>query len=441
MEWVEQVTKKFLKVRNRQLKEYLHYWLHGSFPLDEAGILILCRAYKVHTAVFFNDSYWTTEVDDDLHKCKVFLLYRGSLVFEDSRRMTTSEHRERTNVFKKLEKYYADQRAKQEREEERENRDKEAVEHQNSVNEAAHEHSEKEDGEGDSESSASEGEEAKENGNIMPLPQSEDEGKGTSGENKDQNKEESYDASTDDEGEGTSGENSSSDSDEDYSSAGSSSSQSETNSEASDSVAAGSSSDENKEQNKEESYDASTDDANEAVDNKDIMPTQEAVKTEKKVENIEDGFDSSDEEPLSRKRKRVTYDESSDSGMGDVVTEKKKKTVKIGIVRKPLGFKKRKRGRIYCDVKRCKKNYGTMRAMQRHKKNNHNGDKKFFCDEDLKNGKKCGHSYPNEQQLEQHIRGKHGDGFIAYCGKRFIWPKQRQDHQGYCSRCDKVLKA
>ena len=300
MEWVEQVTKKFLKVRNRQLKEYLHYWLHGSFPLDEAGILILCRAYKVHTAVFFNDSYWTTEVDDDLHKCKVFLLYRGSLVFEDSRRMTTSEHRERTNVFKKLEKYYADQKAKQEREEERENRDKEAVEHQDSGNEAAHENSDKEDGEGDSESSASEGEEANESGNIMPLPQSEDEG------------------------EGTSGENSSSDSDEDYSSAGSSSSEySETNSEASDSVVAGSSSDENKEQNKE-IYDASTDDANEAVDNKDIMPTQETVKTENKVDTKEQGFDSSDEEPLSRKRKRVTYDESSDSGMGDVVTEKKK---------------------------------------------------------------------------------------------------------------------
>ena len=81
-------------------------WLHGSFPLNSAGILILATAHKVHITVFFNNNFWTIDAHRGLDRYTVFLLYRGSLVFEDSCRMTSAEFTEWKAYFKKLEKYY-----------------------------------------------------------------------------------------------------------------------------------------------------------------------------------------------------------------------------------------------------------------------------------------------------------------------------------------------
>ena len=100
------VTEHFLAVRKRKFDDFIIEWLHGSFPLDEAGILITARAYKIHVAVFFNDSYWSTCADRDLNKCKVFLVYRGSLVFEDTRRMTTKEYQDHRPILRRLARYY-----------------------------------------------------------------------------------------------------------------------------------------------------------------------------------------------------------------------------------------------------------------------------------------------------------------------------------------------
>ena len=106
MDWVKTVTEYLLKIKKQSLENILLEWLHGSFPLDEAGILIIACAYKIHVAVFFNDSYWTTMAKTDLNKCKVFLLYRGSLVFEDSRRVTVADYTEHRCLYSQLDKYY-----------------------------------------------------------------------------------------------------------------------------------------------------------------------------------------------------------------------------------------------------------------------------------------------------------------------------------------------
>ena len=70
------------------------------------GILIISRAYKIHTVIFFNDSYWTTMSKTNLTKISVFLLYRGNLNFEDTRLMTTQEYADRKQYFIKLHKYF-----------------------------------------------------------------------------------------------------------------------------------------------------------------------------------------------------------------------------------------------------------------------------------------------------------------------------------------------
>ena len=107
LDWVQQVTKTFLSKKRMSFEQFRLQWLHSSFPLNSAGILILARAYKIHVAVFFNDHFWTTDSRTGLDRCSVFLLYRGNLVFENSRRLTTSEFDEKRPLMKKLEQYYA----------------------------------------------------------------------------------------------------------------------------------------------------------------------------------------------------------------------------------------------------------------------------------------------------------------------------------------------
>ena len=103
--------------------------------------------------------------------------------------------------------------------------------------------------------------------------------------------------------------------------------------------------------------------------------------------------------------------------------------------------KRSRDGRIHCDEPGCKHHYGTKRALQRHKKNNHDtSGRHYFCTEKLRGHKDCVKSYPTEQQLKQHIRGIHGDGFISYCGKRFTWPLDRHKHQMECKKCKRLTK-
>ena len=127
MDWVKAVTEYLLKIKKHSLDNYLVEWLHGSFPLDEAGILIIAHAYKIHVAVFFNDSYWTTMAKTDLNKCKVFLLYCGSLVFEDSRRVTVAEYTECCCLYSQLDKYYKKLEKDSEKQKEKERQKQRAI--------------------------------------------------------------------------------------------------------------------------------------------------------------------------------------------------------------------------------------------------------------------------------------------------------------------------
>ena len=98
-------------------------------------------------------------------------------------------------------------------------------------------------------------------------------------------------------------------------------------------------------------------------------------------------------------------------------------------------------GCIHCDVHRCKNHYGMKRALQRHKKNNHDtSGMRYYCTEKVGRRKACDKSYPTEQQLNQHIRGIHGDGFIAYCGKSFTRPLGHHRHKKKCTKCKKLIQ-
>ena len=110
---------------------------------------------------------------------------------------------------------------------------------------------------------------------------------------------------------------------------------------------------------------------------------------------------------------------------------KKRKLSKIGNLIKNL--QPNRHGRCVCPIAKCYKDYGAKRAVHRHIKNNHLGNRRFYCKETFDDGTKCDADYPSKQLLDQHFHGIHGDGFVAYCGMSFTWPNDRSNHQQDCS--------
>ena len=111
----------------------------------------------------------------------------------------------------------------------------------------------------------------------------------------------------------------------------------------------------------------------------------------------------------------------------------------IGVLIKDIMPNKYKR--FVCPKHNCDRDYGSKRALHRHLLNNHSGVKEFKCKERWEDGTRCTKTYPTKQQLDQHVRGKHGEGFEAYCGDVFTWPWERNDHQksGDCQFCLKYV--
>ena len=125
-EWLQKVSESFLRKSkpHQTLDRYLKYLPVEAFPLDTLAILIYARMCHKHVAVFVGEHYWTTHVDDDFQKCKVFLAYRGELVFDDSRMMTGPEYglvredvmRFRRHLEREAAKIYAEEKAAAEHE-------------------------------------------------------------------------------------------------------------------------------------------------------------------------------------------------------------------------------------------------------------------------------------------------------------------------------------
>ena len=51
---------------------------------------------------------------------------------------------------------------------------------------------------------------------------------------------------------------------------------------------------------------------------------------------------------------------------------------------------------------------------------------------------KCDKDFNTETNLQQHMKGKHGDGFIALCGAVYDWSDQQNAHQEDCTECKKI---
>ena len=103
-DWCRCISKKYLKKRNIQYKQYVKEFLHPAFPMDLLGIGIFARAYKKHVAVFYNTKFWCTEINRDLSKVSVFLVYTGRMDFENTHRMHVWEYNSTRDIILKYQK-------------------------------------------------------------------------------------------------------------------------------------------------------------------------------------------------------------------------------------------------------------------------------------------------------------------------------------------------
>ena len=78
----------------------------------------------------------------------------------------------------------------------------------------------------------------------------------------------------------------------------------------------------------------------------------------------------------------------------------------------------------WCPKRKCTRHYGIKQALHCHMLNNHSGNKRFYCIDKNDNRTDCLQSFPLKQLLDQHTKGVHGEGFIAYCGEAYTWSWQ-----------------
>ena len=87
----------------------------------------------------------------------------------------------------------------------------------------------------------------------------------------------------------------------------------------------------------------------------------------------------------------------------------------------------------------CDKSYGSTRARNYHKQ--HHKKLKIVCKaKDPKDRSKCGYTFTSRQGYNVHFRGYHGPGWDSLCGRNFIWPAKKTDHEKECTTCKGIKK-
>ena len=81
-----------------------------------------------------------------------------------------------------------------------------------------------------------------------------------------------------------------------------------------------------------------------------------------------------------------------------------------------------------CTWPGCKQELSSKDALRQHIDTH--TDERHPCEE-------CDKTFNTILNLKQHMKGAHGDGFIALCGASFDWSNPRNEHQ---KDCDEYIK-
>ena len=84
--FVERVGGYLIRRKGLTVEDYMYNVVQPHVPLDEIGILLYARMYKIHIAVILEGKYWTTNTDETLNCTTLYLVYLGKMKFNDTTR-------------------------------------------------------------------------------------------------------------------------------------------------------------------------------------------------------------------------------------------------------------------------------------------------------------------------------------------------------------------
>ena len=84
--FVERASGYLIRRKGLTVEDYMYNVVQPHVPLDEIGVLLYARMYKIHVAVILERKYWTTNRDETLKRATLYLVYLGKMKFNDTTR-------------------------------------------------------------------------------------------------------------------------------------------------------------------------------------------------------------------------------------------------------------------------------------------------------------------------------------------------------------------
>ena len=84
IEWIAKVGGELLRKKGIKVEEYCNDLVELNFPLDTLGLLVIARMFHNHITVILKERIWTTQANNDIDCCSIFLIYSDGVNFVDT---------------------------------------------------------------------------------------------------------------------------------------------------------------------------------------------------------------------------------------------------------------------------------------------------------------------------------------------------------------------
>ena len=84
IEWIQKVGGDLLHKKGIKVEEYCNDLVELNFPLDTLELLVITWMFHNHIAIILKERIWTTQGNNDIDHCSIFLIYSGGVNFVDT---------------------------------------------------------------------------------------------------------------------------------------------------------------------------------------------------------------------------------------------------------------------------------------------------------------------------------------------------------------------
>ena len=84
LQWVQHISRVILKDVTVSLEDYIDTITTPGVPIDFVAIVVLCRAYHFHLAIYTSKGVWATCQQKSITKCLFDVVYNGNFTFTET---------------------------------------------------------------------------------------------------------------------------------------------------------------------------------------------------------------------------------------------------------------------------------------------------------------------------------------------------------------------